>query len=97
MKRGQKVAVCHDGKYSRAVLGEVVETRKNHHIKVRFPHPETGLPVEFWARKIPTIRYRRVIGSKYGDIVYLKKYAHFAGWADIDWFSPWYSVHKWRD
>ena len=29
--------------------------------------------------------------------VYLKNYSHFAGWADIDWFCPWYSVYQWKE
>jgi hypothetical protein len=76
MKRGNKVAVCHDGKWVRRVVGEVIATRRGHHIKVRFLHPENGSPVEFWARKLP------------------KEYSCFGGWADIDWFYPWYSVRK---
>ena len=83
MKRGKKVAVCHDGKWGRKVQGEVVATRRGHHIKVSFPRPESGEPVEFWARKMPTIRHSG------------KRYAYFGGWADIDWFCPWYAVHKW--
>ena len=83
MKRGKKVAVCHDGKWGRKVQGEVVATRRGHHIKVSFPRPESGEPVEFWARKMPTIRHSG------------KRYAYFGGWASIDWFCPWYAVHKW--
>lgn len=39
MKRGTKVAVCHDGKWSRMVEGVVVDTRRGHHIKVSFLNP----------------------------------------------------------
>lgn len=95
MKKGTIVAVCHDGKWGRKVKGEVVATRNGHHIKVRFPHPEDDTPVEFWARKLPAIRYRR---QKHGGcIMYSNRASYFAGWADIDWFSPWYSVYKWKD
>lgn len=52
MKRGTKVAVCHDGKWGRRVQGEVIATRNGHHIKVSFPHPETGELVELWARRM---------------------------------------------
>lgn len=97
MKTGQKVAVCHDGKYSRRILGEIVKTRNGHHIKVRFPNPETGFPVEFWARKIPAVRYKKTQERKYVTMIYSKKYAYFAGWANIDWFSPWYSIEKWEE
>lgn len=93
MKRGTKVAVLHDGKWGRMVQGEVVATRKGHHIKVCFPHPESGELVEFWARKMPTIRRSR--NKPPSCIHYGKRYAYFGGWADIDWFCPWYAVHKW--
>lgn len=95
MKYGQKVAVCHDGKWGRRVQGEVVGTRRGHHIKIRFNSPVDDKPVEFWARKLPTIHYMR---NKPGSCIYYsKRYAYFAGWADIDWFSPWFSVYKWKD
>lgn len=90
MKRGAKVAVCHDGKWGRRVQGEVVATRRGHHIKVRFPHPESGELSSFWARVIPTVRYNR--NKPPSCIHHGKQYKHFGGWADIYWFS----VHKWR-
>lgn len=93
MKRGDKVAVCHDGKWSRRIQGEVLETRNGHHLKIRFFHPGTGALVEFWARKSPTVRHRRQ--KLPSCIQYGKRYAYFAGWADIDWFCPWFAVHKW--
>lgn len=93
MKRGTIVAVCHDGKWGRRVQGEVVATRRGHHIQVRFPHPETDEPVLFWARKLPTIHYQR---QKHGSCIsYGDRRAYFGGWAAIDWFCPWYSVHGW--
>lgn len=67
MKRGDSVAVCHDGKWGRRVQGEVVATRKGHHLKVRFPHPDDGTPVEFWARRRPG---RRVYFAGWADISY---------------------------
>ena len=95
MKRGTKVAVCHDGKWGRRVQGEVIATRNGHHIKVSFPHPETGNPVEFWARRRPAIRKSR---NKPPSCLYWgKHYAWFAGWADIDYFCPWFSVSKWKE
>lgn len=27
----------------------------------------------------------------------MKHYRYFGGWADIDWFSPWFAVYKRRD
>lgn len=98
MKRGDKVAVCHDGKWGRRVLGEVVATRNGHHIKVAFPHPENDSVVEFWARKEKPVRYQQIKQRNgYCKIICLKSYTYFGGWADIDWFSPWYSVHKWKE
>lgn len=95
MKRGTIVAVCHDGKWGRRVKGEVIATRRGHHIQVQFPHPETGEPVEFWARKGRTVHYCR---NKPGSCIYWHKhYAYFSGWADIDWWCPWYKVLPWRD
>lgn len=95
LKRGSIVAVCHDGKWGRRVKGEVVATRKGHHILVRFPHPETGEPVEFWARRGRTIRH--LLHKPDSCMCWCKRYATFSGWADIDWRSPWYSVLPWRD
>lgn len=97
MKRGTVVAVCHDGKWGRRVKGEVVATRRCHHILVRFPHPETNEPVEFWARRVPPIRYRKVKIDGCITRIQIKRAAYFCGWADIDWFCPWYAVHKWND
>lgn len=93
MKRGTKVAVCHDGKWGRKVQGKVVATKNGHRIKIRFPHPENGKFIEFWARKIPAVRYCK--NNPPSCIFHLKRYAYFAGWANIDWPCPWYSVHKW--
>lgn len=98
MKRGTKVAVCHDGKYSRRVPGEVVDTHNGHHIKIRFYHPNSEEPVEFWARKAPAIRYRQDKQvSRYLSIIRLKRAAYFVGWADTDSWCPWYAVYRWRD
>lgn len=97
MKRGQKVMVCHDGKWSRGVEGEVIATRKGHHIKVRFPHPETEQPVEFWCRKNRPIRFMRRNKGRYGSISYSWRYSYFSGWADIDWWMPWYKIVSFRD
>lgn len=95
MKIWTKVAVCHDGKWSRRVQGEVIATKRGYSVKVRFPHPESLYPVEFWAKKVPAVRYCR--NKPPSCIFYGKRYAYFGGWADIDWFCPWYSVLKWKD
>ena len=98
MKLGDKVAVCHDGKWGRRVAGTVVATKNGHHIKVAFPHPSDGNTVEFWVKKTSTVHYRLTKEiDELSSIVYLKNYSHFAGWADIDWFCPWYSVYKWKE
>lgn len=94
MKRGTVVAVCHDGKWGRRVQGVVIATRQGHHIQVRFPHPETGAPVEFWARRRPAIRHvRRPAGSCCHTH---KRYVRYGGWASTGGWSPWYSVAKWQ-
>ena len=90
MKRGTKVAVCHDGKWSRMVEGVVVDTRRGHHIKVSFFEPCIQETVQFWARKVRPIRYAK----KSGCMLYLKRYSYYAGWANIDLFFPWFSVSK---
>lgn len=95
MKLGTKVSVCHDGKFSRRVQGEVVATKRGYSVKVRFPHPANGQLVDFWARKIATVRHCR--NKPPSCIYYGKRYAYFAGWADIDWFCPWFAVHKWKE
>lgn len=93
MKRGAKVAVCHDGKWGRRVEGVVVQTRNGHHIKVRFQDLD-GEPVEFWARKHPAIRYwRKPNGS---SVTWRKRAAYFAGWAESEYFCPWFAVYKWK-
>lgn len=92
MKRGQAVAVCHDGKWGRRVKGEVIETRRGHHIKVRFEHCDAGV-VEFWCRINRVIRYRK----RQGCIVWSARPKYFAGWVDIDWFCPWYVIHPWKE
>ena len=98
MKRGAKVAVCHDGKWSRRVEGVVVGTRRGHHIRVSFHHPGTDATVEFWARKIPAVRHRKERpSSRYCTTVTFARPAYYGGWADIEWFCPWFSVHPWKD
>lgn len=94
MKTGQVVAVCQDGKYSRRVKGEVIASKKGSKILVRFPHPEIeGESVEFWAKLCNTVRFRKEVNV---STFTMKCYKHFAGWADIDSFCPWFTVHKWK-
>lgn len=95
MKRGDKVFVCHDGKYGRRVVGVVTKTRNGHHIEVEFPNPadDAGGMVRFTARKIPSVRYRRERNTSPMTVTAtLKHRVYFGGWADIDWFCPWFSV-----
>lgn len=93
MKRNQEVAVCHDGKWSRRVKGTVIATRNGHHIKVRFSHPEIDTTVEFWARKVKKVCYCKVSGR----FINFRHPAYFAGWADADYFCPYFSVYKWKE
>ncbi len=88
MKRGTKVAVCHDGKWGRRVAGEVIATRQGHHILVRFEFDDKV--VEFWARRVPAVRYMQGRNGSYRS----KRPVSYAGWADIDYFCPWFSVWK---
>lgn len=92
MKLGAKVWVCHDGKYSRRVEGEVVATRRGHHLQIKFFHEDCG-EVLFWARRTPAVRYLK----ESGIFIKSRRPVSFGGWADIDWFMPWYSVAKWKD
>lgn len=98
MKRGTLVAVCHDGKWGRRVKGVVIDTRRGHHIKVRFPNPddEVGGDVEFWARVRPTVRYQRRRQVSPGFFMTsLNRYKSYGGWAEVDWFCPWFAVYPW--
>lgn len=98
MKIGQLVAICHDGKWGRRVQGVVIATRRGHHIKVQFPHPvDDRTPVEFWVRKEPSVRHQRTKRRPgwNNHSVDLKNYRSYSGWADIDYFCPWYRVYKW--
>lgn len=89
MKRGQKVAVCQDGKWGRAVAGVITKTHNGNRIKVKFS-VNTSInnsdnwqvtEVEHWFRAS-----RR--SSKYGGMRKL-----FSGWCDIPGtWCPWYSV-----
>lgn len=91
MKIGTKVDVCHDGKFGRRCPGVVIATKNGYKIKVRADHPVIGT-FEFWARRMAPIRYRR---QRSGScIVYTRRPVYFGGWADVDWFCPWFSVLK---
>lgn len=50
---------------------------------------------EFWARWHNTIHYDRKKSNS--CISYVKRYGYFAGWANIDWFCPWFKISKWSD
>lgn len=85
MKVGTQVAVCHDGKWGRRVSGTVVKQRNGHHIQVMFCLPGEDKPTLFWARRIPAQHGRWSRGHYWG------------GWANADYFMPYFSVHKWKD
>lgn len=85
MKRGQKVHVCHDGKWGRRVLGEVVQQHNGHHITVRFtPRGETE-PLTFKARRRKRIAFER----RRGCITYLSRPTSWCASASDGW---WYSI-----
>lgn len=85
MKRGDKVWVCQDGKFGRRVEGTVVRTKQGHHVQVSFSYvddEENSQEVLFWVRLRSATKYR---------------YKTYAGWADVDVWSPWYTVRKQSD
>lgn len=95
MKRGAKVAVCYDGKFSRKMPGEVVDTHNGYRIKVRFQLWEEfpGPFIEVW---FPL----RMTGRRWGGAP-----KQFAGWVRTEnslmrnmFGVPgcWYSVVRWR-
>ena len=51
MKRGDKVAVCYDGKWGRRVLGEVIATKQTSRIQVRFKEYAGEEILTHWFRK----------------------------------------------
>lgn len=101
MKRGQKVAVCYDGKWGRRVPGIVTGTRNGHHIQVRFVprYTDDEKEIEAWFRA-------KKRGRKYG-----RAPKYFGGWVRSDNAlmpilfplfgatapGDWYTVHKWRE
>lgn len=93
MKRGSKVWVCHDGKWTRKVPGHIVATRQGHHVLVEFQHADEV--VQFWARKVAAVRYLR--SHRSNCFAAMKHYSYFRGWANIDLFRPRFAVYKRRD
>ena len=65
-------------------------TRQGHHVLVEFQHGDKM--VQFWARKVPAVRYWR--SHRSNCFAAMKHYSYFKGWADIDWFRPWFAVYK---
>jgi len=92
MKRGDKVFVCHDGKWGRRIVGVVIKQHNGHHITVQF-EMEKGIPIVTKFRKEPAIHYKRNCGCFF----YMKRPAHYSGWANIDYFSPWFAVYKYKE
>ena len=88
MKRGDKVWCCHDGKFSRRVEGVVTQQHKGHHITVQFEFDDQLVTLR--ARRNPAIRCRQLKGY----IMKHKRPVRFSGWADIDYFCPWFSIVK---
>lgn len=96
MKRGDKVWVCQDGKFSRRVEGVVVQNHHGNRIKVRFVYgqcEEDTEEVEAWFGRNTTIRYSRTRdGSCFS---YGKRYKRFAGWVvNKGWWCPWFRIVK---
>jgi hypothetical protein len=91
MKLGDRVAVCYDGKVSRAVEGVVTGTKQNTHIRVRFNTWLDNETVETW---FP----RRARPSRYGGKRYT--FAKFVQVNDslmdklFDAPGDWYGVYK---
>ena len=93
MKTGTKVWVCHDGKWSRRVQGVVQQQHNGHHITVEFPLGEQNVVAKF--RKDNAIRYRKNKPPSY--FIYGKRPARYSGWADVDYFAPWFAIYKMKD
>ena len=51
MRRGDKVFVCYDGKFSRRVVGEVLATKQTSRIQVRFKEYTGDAELTHWFRK----------------------------------------------
>ena len=84
MKRGDKVWVCQDGKFSRRVEGTITKTRQGHHACVQFIYQDAygnDSATSFWAR---------LTCRGYG-------YGVFAGWSDTGRWCDWYTVMKQSD
>lgn len=94
MKIGDRVAVCYDGKVSRAMEGVVTGTKQNTRIRVRFNTWLDNEPVETWfPRRARTNRYggKRHTFAKFvrvGDSLMSKLF---------DAPGDWYSVYKVSD
>lgn len=100
MKIGQKIWICHDGKWSRKKEGIVVGTKNGYRIKVKFLEGD-DTDIEFWVRKHPAIRYgyERHHG-KHFSTHYGKRYVRYSGWIDDEGTSrwcPWHSILKRKD
>lgn len=93
MKRGSEVWICYDGKWSRRVPGYVVATRQGHHVLVEFQHEDQV--VQFWARKVPAVRYWR--SNQPSGVASIKHYSYFKGRADINSFRPKFHVYRRKD
>lgn len=81
MKRGSKIVAYQDGKLCRTGYGEVIETRRGHHIKVRFIYQYQI--IEIWVRK------RKLNHGKWPH-----GHKQYVGWADVDLFCPWFLIEK---
>ncbi len=88
-KRGNKVFVCDDGKWSRRVVGEIINTHNGHHIQIRFMDGE--VVSEFWAKRLNTVHYRNTNRS----INHSKHYSFYGGYGADDY--AYYSVHKFSE
>lgn len=91
MKRGDFVAVCYDGKWSRRVKGEVIATRKGSRILVRFPeyaNPDNIIEHWFPVRRLATIwggPRKNYAGFVQVDKSIMKGLFGMPG----DWYSVW--------
>jgi hypothetical protein len=90
MKFGNKVFVCHDGKWSRRVVGTVVRQHNGHHITVTFDFDGKTQTGKF-VKKNP-IRYQK----RDGCITFMKRPKRYEGWLDIDYFCPWFAVYPFK-
>lgn len=96
MKRGDKVAVCYDGKWGRRVPGTVLATKNGYRILVEFNEyacDEGDAPVQHWFRvRAPERRWGQA--KMFAGYVKVKR-SLMQGLFGVP--GDYYTVYKWND